>query len=68
MVNRAGSLEDSPSDLVDRCLDLLGAVNVRNETYKSLTDYAEELRGVENAAGVHNLIQMTASTVDYQFA
>ena len=68
MVNRAGSLEDSPSDLVDRCLDLLGAVNVRKETYKSLTDYAEELRGVENAAGVHNLIQMTASTVDYQFA
>lgn len=68
MVHRAGSLEDSPSDLVDRCLDLLGAVNVREETYKSLTDYAEELRDVENAAGVHNLIQMTASTVDYQFA
>ena len=42
MVSRIGSLDDNPSELVDRCLDLLGAV--------------------------HNLIQMTASTVDYQFA
>jgi hypothetical protein len=68
MVSRAGSLDDNPSELVDRCLDLLGAVNVRQETYQSLTDYAQELKELEDSAGVHNLIQMTASTVDYQFA
>jgi len=68
MVSRIGSLNDNPAELVDRCLDLLGAVNVREETYKSLKTYAEELRELETSAGVHNLIQMTASTVDYQFA
>ena len=68
MVGRVGSLDDNPSELVDRCLDLLGAVNVRDETYQSLTDYARELKELEDSAGVHNLIQMTASTVDYQFA
>ena len=68
MVSRIGSLDDNPSELVDRCLDLLGAVNVREETYKSLKVYAEELKDLETSAGVHNLIQMTASTVDYQFA
>ena len=68
MVSRIGSLNDNPAELVDRCLDLLGAVNVREETYKSLKTYAEELRELETSAGVHNLIQMKASTVDYQFA
>ena len=68
MVSRIGSLNDNPAELVDRCLDLLGAVNVREETNKSLKVYAEELKELETSAGVHNLIQMTASTVDYQFA
>lgn len=68
MVSRIGNLDDNPSELVDRCLDLLGAVNVRDETYNSLKIYAEELKELETSAGVHNLIQMTASTVDYQFA
>ena len=72
MVERAGSLDDDPAQLVDRCLDLLGGINVSEETYDSLVAYAKELGSIETGdeegpVGVHNLLQMTASTVDYQF-
>lgn len=72
MVDRVGSLDDDPSQLVDRCLDLLGSINVSEQTYDSLVAYAKELSSiekddVEGSVGVHNLLQMTASTVDYQF-
>ena len=72
MVDRVGSLDDAPSQLVDRCLDLLGSINVSEQTYDSLVAYAKELSSIENddaegSVGVHNLLQMTASTVDYQF-
>ena len=72
MVERAGSLDDDPSQLVDRCLDILGGIHVSSKTYDSLVEYARELGGIESdedgaPAGVHNLLQMTASTVDYQF-
>ena len=69
MVERAGSLDDDPTQLVNRCLDLLGGIRVSEQTYESLVEYATEL-GAMNATspwGVHNLLQMTASTVDYQF-
>jgi uncharacterized protein (DUF1800 family) len=71
MVERAGSLDDDPSKLVDRCLDLLGSINVSEQTYDSLVAYAKELSSIEKdeegSVGVHDLLQMTASTVDYQF-
>lgn len=72
MVERAGSLDDDPDKLVDRCLDLLGGVNVSEQTHDALVAYARELSSMENgdaegSVGVHNLLQMTASTVDYQF-
>ena len=72
LVDRVGSLDDDPSQLVDRCLDLLGSINVSEQTYDSLVAYAKELSSIENddaegSVGVHNLLQMTASTVDYQF-
>jgi len=54
--------------LVNRCLDLLGGINIREETRASLVEYASNLKNQESDAGVHNLIQMTAATVDYQFA
>ncbi|HIN71427.1 MAG TPA: DUF1800 domain-containing protein, partial [Dehalococcoidia bacterium] len=68
MVDRVGSLDDDPSQLVDRCLDLLGSINVSEQTYDSLVAYAKELSSIENddvegSVGVHNLLQMTASTV-----
>ena len=69
MVERAGSLDDDPSQLVDRCLDILGGITVSAQTYRSLIDYATELGSMtsDGSVGVHNLLQMTASTVDYQF-
>ena len=71
MVERIGDLDAEPSELVDRCLDILGGIAVSEQTYASLVDYAQELRDIKNdndSVGVHNLLQMTASTVDYQFA
>ena len=71
MVNRIGDLDADPAALVDRCLDILGGISVSEQTYASLADYARELREIkadEDGAGVHNLLQMTASSVDYQFA
>ena len=69
MVERAGSLDDDPTRLVNRCLDLLGGITVSEQTYESLIEYATELGGMKSdeSVGVHNLLQMTASTVDYQF-
>ena len=71
MVERVGELDAEPSELVDRCLDILGGIAVSEQTYASLVDYAQELRDIKDEndeVGVHNLLQMTASTVDYQFA
>ena len=71
MVERIGDLDAEPSELVDRCLDILGGIAVSEQTYASLVDYAQELRDIKDEGGevgAHNLLQMTASTVDYQFA
>ena len=71
MVDRIGDLDAEPSELVDRCLDILGGIAVSPQTYASLVDYAQGLRDIKDendSIGVHNLLQMTASTVDYQFA
>ena len=68
---RIGELDAEPSELVDRCLDILGGIAVSEQTYSSLVDYAQELRDIKDEGGevgAHNLLQMTASTVDYQFA
>ena len=51
----------------------MGGINVSDTTYKSLVAYTKELQNVEgeedsDAVGVHNVLQMLASTVDYQFA
>ena len=72
IVARAGSLDGEPAQVVDRCLDLLGGAKVSDKTYAALAAYTRELKSLEDSdpdnAGVHNLLQMAASTVDYQFA
>ena len=73
IVSRAGGLDGAPSEIVDRCLDVMGAIQVSDKTHAALIAYAEELQRLQReegpqAAGVHNLLQMIASTVDYQFA
>jgi uncharacterized protein (DUF1800 family) len=70
---RAGSLDDEPARVVDRCLDLMGGISVSKETYASLVSYTAELSTITqdndgDEIGLHNLLQMIASTVDYQFA
>ena len=72
MVNLIGNLNDDPVALVDRCLGILGAIYVSEQTYDSLIAYAKELKAMQNhngdtIVGVHNLIQMITATVDYQF-
>ena len=68
MLSKAGTLDDNPEQLVGRCLDLLGALTVSDKTLLSLNTYAKTLSDEKGNAGVHNLIQMAASSVDYQFA
>ena len=77
ILQRAGGLEEDPSGLVSRCLDLMGGVRVSEETHRSLVEYAEELNAVGKISGsegdqpdvdVLDLLQMIVSTVDYQFA
>ena len=51
----------------------MGGVKVNETTYESLVSYTKELKEMKegsnpDAAGVHNILQMLASTVDYQFA
>ena len=73
ILRRAGSLDDDPSRIVDRCLDLMGGLGVGKDTYDSLVTYTMQLNDITQEkdaekVGVHNLLQMIASTVDYQFA
>ena len=68
IIERVGSLDTDPETLVDRCLDILGGLNVKDETRASLVKYAKELQVMKDTSGIHHLIQMVTSTVDYQFA
>ena len=73
IIARAGSLDDDPSKIVDRCLDLMGAVQVSEATYDSMISYTKDLKDLKSKddaeeVGIHNILQMLASTVDYQFA
>ena len=68
IIRRAGSLDDEPSQLVDRCLDLLGGVQVSSTTHSELIQYVSELRTSEETNDLTDLIRMIVSTVDYQYA
>lgn len=72
ILNRAGNLGEDPSQIVDRCLDLMGGISVSDSTYGSLVSYTKQLSQLRHengsdSVGVHNILQMLASTVDYQF-
>ena len=73
IISRIGSLENDPSAIIDQCLDLMGGINVSESTYEALVAYTQELQGftgkeISEGTGIHNVLQMVASTVDYQFA
>jgi uncharacterized protein (DUF1800 family) len=67
----------SPAELVDKCLDAMGAVDVSDETRAALIDFAKNqgdvnLRdrkpGDDNEKRVGNLFRLVASTKEYQLA
>ena len=73
ILQRAGTLDEDPSELVTRCLDLMGGIRVSGETHDSLVEFTKELKTMEGAEGeekevdVLNLLQIVVSTVDSQF-
>ena len=65
------------NDLVDKCLDLMGPIEVGDETHAALDNYADAVGDIdlstdklrtENAAKVGRMIQLIVSTREYQFA
>jgi hypothetical protein len=67
----------TPERLVDRCLDLLGALSVQDETRAALVEFAAmegELHLKEHQPGdaseqrVGNMLRMIASTREFQLA
>ena len=76
IMERWGSVVKS-GELVDRCLDLVGPIEVGDETRTALTNYAEEVGDVDltsdedrddNAHKIARMIQLIVSTREYQFA
>ena len=76
IMERLGSVVKS-GELVDRCLDLVGPIEVGDETRTALTNYAEEVGDVDltsdedrddNAHKIARMIQLIVSTREYQFA
>ena len=76
ILERLGPVVES-GDLVDRCLDLIGPIEVGEETRIALSKYAEEVGdvnlgtnedNVENAQKIARMIQLIVSTREYQFA
>ena len=64
-------------DLVGRCLDLIGPIEVGNETHAALSSYADAVGDLdlstdqartENAVKIARMIQLIVSTREYQFA
>ena len=66
-----------PSDLADRCLDLLGPIEVSDETHSVLVQYADRhgsldlndhKPGDEAEQRVGNMLRLVAATREYQLA
>ena len=72
----SGTLVMSPEEFVDSCLDLIGPVEVGNETRSALMDYSandgELRRGTEEermdfSRRVTEMLQVIVSTAEYQY-
>ncbi len=64
---------DTPDQLVRRCLDMLGAYELPEETYTQLIDHVQKggslQPGTENySERVAQMLQLIVSTQEYQFA
>ena len=67
----------SPEQLVDRCLDLVGPMEVGEKTQAALSNYADSVGDVdlstneartENASKVARMLQLIVASREYQFA
>ena len=67
----------SPDELVDRCLDMLGAVSLSDDTRATLIEFAAKQGGLdlrghqagdESEQRVANILRMVASTREFQLA
>ena len=64
----------SPKEFVDGCLDLLGPLEVRDETYQELVEHASQGGLIEwgsngiNDTRFSEMVQLIVATRDYQFA
>ena len=76
ILGRLGSVVKS-ADLVDKCLDLIGPIEVGDETRQALSKYADEVGDLElstdedraeNATKIARMIQLIVATREYQFA
>ena len=76
MLNKLGDSVQG-SELVDRCLDLVGQFDIGAETREALGRYADAVGDIdlsneqarsENAIKVARMIQLIVSTREYQFA
>ena len=67
----------SPEQLVDRCLDLVGPMEVGERTQTALSNYADSVGDVDlstneartdNAGKVARMLQLIVASREYQFA
>ena len=70
---RDGGHRQSPEQLVDGCLDLMGPVHVGDETRGAIVDFAAnygdvDFKDSESTQTVANILRLIASTKEYQLA
>ena len=70
---RDGGHRQSPEQLVDGCLDLMGPVHVGDETRSAIVGFADNFGDVdfedsESTQTVANVLRLIASTKEYQLA
>ena len=67
MIARMSGNAAGPENLVQRCLDEMGAISVSDDTRASLVQYAQGADiDPENGEGVRELMEMVAATPDFQ--
>jgi len=67
IIDGVGSTESS-DELVDRCLDLIGPMDVSGETHDVLVEYADGLDEEEQDSRVVRMLQQIVATREFQFA
>ena len=67
IIDGVGSTESS-DELVDRCLDLIGQMDVSGETHDVLVEYANGLDEEEQDYRVVRMLQQIVATREFQFA